>query len=187
MLLERVDAARIAPLGWWRPEMAPKRKGEAKERRTIITILRVVSAYPAMYVCPIMKPKNLSPGVLDQIAHRLARETSVTAAYVLGSSVEGRVREDSDVDIALLPARGQVITPEQRLALAADLGESAGREADVGVLSTANLVYAKEAVTRGRLIFERDPSARARFAMLVLSMYASLQETRREVLHAYAA
>jgi predicted nucleotidyltransferase len=172
--------------------MAPRRKGEAKERWTIITILRVVSAYPAMYVCPInvcpiMKPKNLSPGVLDQIAHRLARETSVTAAYVLGSSVEGRVREDSDVDIALLPARGEVITPEERLALAADLGESAGREADVGVLSTANLVYAKEAVTRGRLIFERDPSARARFAMLVLSMYASLQETRREVLHAYAA
>jgi predicted nucleotidyltransferase len=134
-----------------------------------------------------MQPENLPQGILDRLADRLARETSVAAAYVLGSSVEGRVREDSDVDIALLPARGQVITPRQRLALATDLGELACREADIGVLSTANLVYAKEAVTRGRLFFERDPSARARFAMLVLSMYASLQETRREVLHAYAA
>ena len=65
---------------------------------------------------------------MDRFADRLARETSVAAAYVLGSSVEGRVREDSDVDIALLPARGQVITPQQRLALTTDLGELAGRE-----------------------------------------------------------
>ena len=133
-----------------------------------------------------MKPECLSKEVLDRIADRLARETSVAAAYVLGSSVEGRVREDSDVDIAVLPVRGHTLTPKQRLGLAADLGELAGREADVGLLSTANLVYAKEAVSRGLLFFERDPSARARFAMLVLSMYASLQETRREVLHAYA-
>jgi hypothetical protein len=54
-------------------------------------------------------------------------------------------------------------------------------------LSTANLVYAKEAVAHGAVIFERDRAARARFAMLVLSMYAALQESRREVLHAYAA
>lgn len=134
-----------------------------------------------------MSSDILPPELVDRVADRLARESVIAAAYVLGSFVEGRVREDSDVDIALLPARGQTITPKQRLALAADLGELVGREADVGVLSTANLVYAKEAVARGRIIFERDPAARARFAMLVLSMYASLQETRREVLHAYAA
>ena len=134
-----------------------------------------------------MKPECLSKEVLDRIADRLARETSVAAAYVLGSSVEGRVREDSDVDIAVLPVRGHALTPKQRLGLAADLGELAGREADVGLLSTANLVYAKEAVSRGRTIFERDRAASSRFAALVLSMYADLQETRREVLHAYAA
>jgi uncharacterized protein len=134
-----------------------------------------------------MSSDSLPPEVVARIADRLARENSVAAAYLLGSLLDGRVREDSDVDIALLPVRGQAITPKQRLALAADLGELVGREADVGVLSTANLVYAKEAVARGRIIFERDPSARARFAMLVLSMYASLQETRREVLRAYAA
>jgi hypothetical protein len=42
-------------------------------------------------------------------------------------------------------------------------------------------------VANGRLIFERDPALRARFAALVFSMYADLQENRREVLHAYAA
>jgi len=97
------------------------------------------------------------------------------------------LRADSDVDLALLPARGNLITPEQRLELAADLEDLVGRIVDVGILSTANLVYAKEAVANGLLLFERDPAARARFAALVFSMYADLQENRREVLHAYAA
>lgn len=148
---------------------------------------QIVPLRSAVYACAIMKPECLSTEVLNRIAARLGRETSVAAAYVLGSSVEGRVREDSDVDIAVLPVRGHALTSRQRLDLAADLGELAGREADVGLLSTANLVYAKEAVSRGLLLFERDPAARARFAMLVLSMYASLQEARREILHAYAA
>jgi hypothetical protein len=49
------------------------------------------------------------------------------------------------------------------------------------------LVYAKEVVARGRVHFERDSAARHRFEALVLSMYADLQENRREVLDAYTA
>lgn len=62
-----------------------------------------------------------------------------------------------------------------------------GRPVDLGVLSTTNVVYAKEAIATGRLLFERDRRVTARFAMLALSMYASLQEARREVLRTYAA
>ena len=130
---------------------------------------------------------RLSEEQIRRIAARLDREPMIAAAYLLGSAARGQLRQDSDVDIAVLPAKRCVITPEQRLSLAADLEEVAGRPVDVGMLSTGNLVYAKEAVAHGRLFFERDPAARARFAMLVLSMYASLQESRREVLHAYAA
>jgi hypothetical protein len=39
----------------------------------------------------------------------------------------------------------------------------------------------------GRLVFERDHLVTAQFEMYTLSMDASLQEARREVLHAYAA
>ncbi len=71
--------------------------------------------------------------------------------------------------------------------LAADLEAIAGRPLDLGILHTGNLVYANEAVVRGNVIFERDRNARMRFAALVFSMYADLQENRREVLKAYAA
>ena len=129
----------------------------------------------------------MEPDLFRLLKKRLGQEKDLAAAYLLGSGARGRLRPDSDLDLALLPVCGRVISPEDRLSLAADLEELARRPVDLGVLSTANLVYAKEAVAQGVLIFERDPSARARFAMLALSMYAGLQESRREVLQAYAA
>lgn len=129
----------------------------------------------------------LDAAALKSVADRLGQESCVAAAYLLGSAAEGRLRADSDVDIALLPVRGTAFTGKARLDLAADLEAPIGRPVDLGVLSTGNLVYAKEAVSRGKVIFERDRSARVRFTALVFSMYADLQENRREVLHAYAA
>lgn len=106
---------------------------------------------------------------------------------MLGSAATNRLRPDSDIDVAVLPSGRTGLPIEERLALTAELTKIFGRSIDLGVLSTANVVYAKEAVTTGRLVFDRDPRVTSRFAMLTLSMYASLQEARREVLRAYAA
>ena len=132
-------------------------------------------------------PAALPEAALAAVVRCLAQDDKIAAAYFLGSGAEERLRADSDVDIALLPVQGKHFTAPQRLNLAADLTSLAGRPVDLGILHTGNLVYAKEAVAGGRLIFERDHSATTRFAALVFSMYADLQENRREVLHAYAA
>lgn len=117
----------------------------------------------------------------------LLRCDAVQSAYLLGSVATNRLREDSDVDLAILPRRRTGLSVEERLALVGELATIFGRPVDLGVFSTVNVVYAKEAVTTGRLLCERDRTETARFAMLALSMYASLQEARREVLRAYAA
>mgnify|MGYP001602871500 CR=1 FL=1 len=117
----------------------------------------------------------------------LLAHPAVEAAYLLGSAAENRLREDSDVDIAILLRKSSSITGEERLALSAALARVCHRSVDLGVLSTRNLVFAKEAVAKGRLLAERDHVVTATFAMHVLSMYAALQVARREVLHAYAA
>lgn len=137
-----------------------------------------------------MTPLNssaLDATLLDAVVSRLSRRPDVAAAYLLGSAAEGRLRADSDVDIAVLPMDPQGLPALERIRLAAELGSILGREVDLGILTTRNLVYAKEAVTRGRRIFDRDHTVTARFEMYALSMYASLQEARREVLRAYAA
>jgi predicted nucleotidyltransferase len=123
----------------------------------------------------------------DAVRRLLQEQAAVEAAYVLGSAVTGQLRPDSDIDIAILPRPAAALTVVDRMGLSAQLGKLLGRTVDLGVLTHANLVYAKEAVARGRLIFERDHAATARFEMLTLSMYAALQEARREVLRAYAA
>lgn len=130
---------------------------------------------------------KLGDNAIRAVKERLETNGKIDAAYLLGSANDGNLRPDSDVDIALLPARGVTFSGRERLDLAADLAALLGRTVDLGVLHTGNLVYAKEAVSRGRIIFERDRAKSSRFAALVLSMYADLQETRREVLHAYAA
>jgi len=112
---------------------------------------------------------------------------SVEAAFLLGSAAADRLRTDSDVDVAILPRHRAGLTAEDRLVLTGELTRIFRRPVDLGVLSTTNVVYAKEAIATGRLLFERDRRVTARFAMLALSMYASLQEARREVLRAYAA
>jgi len=135
---------------------------------------------------PLDRPV-LDTALLEAVASHLSRHDHVAAAYLLGSAAEERLRSDSDVDIAVLPVTPEGLPLLERLHLAAELSSIVGREVDLGVLTTRNLVYAKEAVTRGRLILDRDHQVTARFEMYALSMYASLQEARREVLRAYAA
>jgi predicted nucleotidyltransferase len=129
---------------------------------------------------------GISTSILQSLATRLGEIGEIDAAYLLGSAASGQLRSDSDLDIALLPTRGARFHGRRLAELAADLESLAGRPVDLGILHTGNLVYAKETVSRGKLFYERDPAARRRFAMLALSMYAELQETRREILDAYA-
>ena len=130
---------------------------------------------------------SITQSALVALTEALRRCQSVEAAYLHGSAAAGRLRDDSDVDIAVLPRRPAGMAAAERLGLAGELATIVGRPVDLGLLSTANVVYAKEVIAAGHPIFERDHSAVARFEMLTLSMYASLQEARREVLDAYAA
>lgn len=76
---------------------------------------------------------QLADSVLQAVADRLATDSKIAAAYLLGSGAEGCLRKDSDVDLALLPVRGASFTGRERLEPAADLGvrfrlpKSAGR------------------------------------------------------------
>ena len=134
-----------------------------------------------------MSSASISEHVMVAAVAALRQCHDVEAAYLLGSAAANRLRGDSDVDVAILPIRGVEISAERRIALTGELAGIFSRPVDLGILSTRNVVYAKEVITKGRILLARDPSVTARFAMLVLSMYASLQEARREVLRAYAA
>jgi uncharacterized protein len=111
----------------------------------------------------------------------------IGAAYLHGSAARDALRPDSDIDLALLLQRGATLSPKLRLALTATLESVLRRPVDIGILSPTNLVFCKEVVCAGRLLFTRDQLASDLFAAHALSMYVELQERRKEVLDVYAA
>jgi len=122
---------------------------------------------------------------LTEVNSVLAAESRVDAAFLLGSAVDGRMREESDIDIAILPAFGAVINGIDRARLAVTLEQIFGRQVDLGILDHNNLVYAKEAYLKGQRIYCRNSFRCGLFGATALGMYAALREARREVEHAY--
>ncbi len=130
---------------------------------------------------------HLDQEALFAINRRLEQDQRVLAAYLLGSAASGRMRSDSDLDLALMTMPDAKMSSLERIALAAELGLDLGIVVDIGELSSSNLVYAKEAILTGRRIFARDRFQADLKACTLLGMYFRFNEERREVVNAYRA
>jgi predicted nucleotidyltransferase len=124
---------------------------------------------------------HLASVQIDRVVERL-QSLRPAAVYLFGSAAAGRLRPDSDVDLALLPSGP--LQASARLALQNDLAELLGRDVHLVDLSSASSVLAKEVIAGGRVIAMNDPRRRAEFEMYALSDYARLNEERAPVLAA---
>lgn len=123
---------------------------------------------------------NFAPAV-SVIEH----DPRILAVYALGSAARDEVRFDSDIDLALLLAPGAVLPATELVALATRLTSEMGRPVDLGLLSSLNLVYTRQAVLAGRCIYRRSASLATGMVANWLGLYASFQDERREILDAY--
>jgi len=128
---------------------------------------------------------NVKVPNLELIIEALVPDLRIDAAYLMGSAVRGALRHDSDLDIALLPSKGYRFDDLERCALATELYSIAGREVDIGIISSKNLVYAKEALLTGMRIFARNQASIDETVANLLGMYVFFNEERSEVLRAY--
>ena len=71
---------------------------------------------------------------VKKIADCLEKDERISAAYVLGSAVTGRLRTGSDIDIALLPAPDRSLSQMDVLHLHSELGTCCPRPVDIGIL-----------------------------------------------------
>jgi len=123
--------------------------------------------------------------IIQQIGQQLSQDPDLLAAYLLGSAMTANFRPDSDLDLALLPYPGRSYPLKRRLALAVDLQDRFGYLFDIGLLCTRQLVYTKEALTKGYRLFCRDEFRHDLFAATALSCYAQLRHERREIENGY--
>ena len=114
-------------------------------------------------------------------------QPGIAAAYLIGSAAAERMRTDSDIDIALLPIAGTTFSLQERLAMAAALESRLGRTVDMGVITSANLIYASEAMLKGTRIEIADNACVGAMETRLLGCYLQFREDRREVEESYHA
>ncbi|AEJ20415.1 type VII toxin-antitoxin system MntA family adenylyltransferase antitoxin [Gracilinema caldarium] len=128
---------------------------------------------------------KLSQKVIDQIRFLLEQDVRIAAAYLLGSSIQGRMRPDSDIDVAVLPFQGIALHSLDLAAIGGHISYEVGRQVDVGLLSSANLVYARQVLGAGYRLFTKDPFYVDLMETSLISMYLWFTEERKELVHAY--
>ena len=111
----------------------------------------------------------------------------IAAVYLMGSVVTGTLRPDSDIDIALMPAKDSCISLDERMHLVSALTLLCGRDVDLGIISGTNLVYASEAILKGKRIVTVDTDCVAMMETRLLGCYLQFREDRRVVEEAYCA
>jgi len=128
---------------------------------------------------------NLSPSVLEKCEQRFREEPDLLAVWGIGSAFSGRLRDDSDVDFALLYKRDSRSDTVRLGKLSVDLESILGMRVDLGRLSTRNLVYTHQAISAGTLLYQRSPELVHEFVGRALSLYLDLKQDRKEVEEAY--
>lgn len=130
---------------------------------------------------------SISETKIQEIARALANDGRFAAAYLFGSVSRNEDRPESDVDIALLPLPDYSLSQLDRLKLNNIFEEICGRKVDIGILTSNNLIYTKEAVLKGNLIYCQDKAFCDLFVATVLGLYAQFRTERKEVEDAYLA
>jgi len=119
------------------------------------------------------------------IKEELSRDSRILAVYILGSVARGHARPDSDIDVGIITIKGDYIDALERSKIENHLTSIVGRKVDIGLISSRNLVYAREAFFSGKMIYARDKFHTDLTVATLLGMYARFNEDRREVLDAY--
>lgn len=119
----------------------------------------------------------------DPIRYGLAalarRHPELTAVYLFGSQASGKAGPLSDVDVAVLLDESRVAARRYfklRLELMAEAAHACRRDdVEVVLLNEATPLLAYEAVSGGKLLYERDHSARVSFEARVVQQYLDLE------------
>ena len=101
--------------------------------------------------------------------------------YIFGSTVKGRGREDSDIDIAILTDRQ--IDEYKLFILSQKLADVLKREVDLVDLRKASTVFRVQIIKTGKLIYNSDNLRKMYFQMRAMRDYALLNEERMEIIN----
>lgn len=93
----------------------------------------------------------------------------IQAVYLFGSTAEGRVHQESDMDLAVFTDEG--MSSHFKLELLADLAREGFCDVDLVLMNTEDIVLKYEAVRLNRLIYKRSDFARGAVYSKIVRQY----------------
>lgn len=126
---------------------------------------------------------------ISALQQRLSQYPEIIAAYLYGSAVTGKMNPMSDVDVAILL---QEQTPRRRelsisFHILSAIQEIIHREGDVKVLNRiTDLPFLHEVLSKGKLIYERDPGIHRSFVAETVIAYLDFKPAYEIALRNYA-
>ena len=101
--------------------------------------------------------------------------------YIYGSFAENRLRPDSDIDIAFLT--WEKISAVEKWKIQEELASLLVIDIDLVDLKDASVVLRAEVVENGTRIYTENEYECDNFEVTTYSMYADLNETRKDILN----
>lgn len=124
-----------------------------------------------------MGMKDTVPGTAVRMILQLLPDCR--AIYRFGSWGSAAERQDSDLDIAILPA--ERLQSVKRWELAQALAADLRRDVDLIDLLSASTVLRMQVVAHGERLYQIDTSEMEQFEDTIFSGYARLNEERRDI------
>jgi len=109
-----------------------------------------------------MNPTNPTNPTIVSLIALCEQYREILAVYLFGSHAKGKVRPESDIDLAILLAEPHR-SGFDLLAFIAEAESRVGRQVDVVVLNTASELLKYQVRKHGRLLLDRDSAARKTF------------------------
>jgi len=104
-----------------------------------------------------MNSLSKNPDIIQSVSRTLASEANLKVALVYGSAATGKMRRDSDVDVAVL--FDEPLSMDARLALWGRLTEGTQREIDLLDLYDLGGEILHQVLTKGRVVVKNDEQA----------------------------
>jgi len=117
---------------------------------------------------------------IEVIKNFLIEKAFAELIILFGSAVSGRMRQDSDVDIAFLSNKS--LDEYEVFLMSQELSTLLGRDVDLIDLSKASTVFKAIILGKGKIIYYSDENKKHEFQIRTLKDYCLLNEERKIIL-----
>lgn len=111
--------------------------------------------------------------IIGKCKNILIEYENITFAYIFGSYAQGKIRVDSDIDIAIYLEKK--IDIETYLEIKMYLSETCKREIDLIILNDATPLLKYEVYKKGILLFTRDRAIETSYKVKILFEYNDIK------------